>query len=147
MFDNTRTFSLVNNVTRINLVDPSELHDQHLVAEYREIFMVGSSLQRSLVSPTWKNKKLPPQFTLNKGHVSFFYDKGLYLYNRYLALCNEMRARGMNPDPARVFKVEQWPDDLFNDWVPSEADRNVVRDRIAIRIAKKPDWYRKTAPI
>ena len=40
-------------MTRINLVDPSELSDQHLVAEYREIFMVGRSLQRSLKSKNW----------------------------------------------------------------------------------------------
>ena len=41
-------------MTRINLVPPEELSDQHLIAEYREIFMVGSSLQRSLKSPNWK---------------------------------------------------------------------------------------------
>ena len=37
-------------LTRINLVEPSELTDQHLIAEYREIFMVGGSLKRTLVS-------------------------------------------------------------------------------------------------
>jgi len=46
-------------VTRINLVPTEELSDQHLVAEYREIFMVGSSLQRSLGSPNWeKNQEI-----------------------------------------------------------------------------------------
>ena len=45
-------------MTRINLVPTEELADQHLVAEYRELFMVGSSLQRSLRSPRWNiNKK------------------------------------------------------------------------------------------
>ena len=29
-------------MTRINIIHPNELTDQHLVAEYREIFMVGS---------------------------------------------------------------------------------------------------------
>ena len=62
-------------MTRINIIDPAELHDQHLVAEYREIFMVGSSLQRSLKSANWDPKNIPVSFTLNKGHVSFFYDK------------------------------------------------------------------------
>ena len=62
-------------MTRINLVPVEELADQHLVAEYREIFMVGSSLQRSLASPNWeKNKKtIPNQFTLNTGHVTVSY--------------------------------------------------------------------------
>ena len=65
-------------MTRINLVPPEELSDQHLVAEYREIFMVGSSLQRSLGSPNWEKtkKSIPKQFTLNKGHVKFFLRQG-----------------------------------------------------------------------
>jgi hypothetical protein len=32
-------------MTRINIVPTEELADQHLVAEYRELFMVGSALQ------------------------------------------------------------------------------------------------------
>jgi len=38
-------------MTRINIIPTEELADQHLVAEYREMFMVGSALQRSLKSP------------------------------------------------------------------------------------------------
>ena len=59
-------------MTRINIIHPSELTDQHLIAEYRELFMVGSSLQRSLKSPSWNPNKIPKKFTLNKGHVTFF---------------------------------------------------------------------------
>ena len=96
-------------MTRINLVPPEELSDQHLVAEYREIFMVGSSLQRSLRSPNWEKtkKSIPKQFTLNKGHVKFFYDKGKYLSERYDELIKEMKRRKMSPDPSRTFKKEQ----------------------------------------
>jgi len=132
-------------MTRINIVDPTELMDQHLVAEYREIFMVGSSLARSLRSPNWKLSNIPTVFTLGKGHVSFFYDKGEYLVLRYAAIIKEMKARGMNPDPARVFKHEQWPASLYNGWKPTEADKDIVRKRIEERIALKPAWYRKTA--
>ena len=65
-------------MTRINLIKPAELSDQHLIAEYREIFMVGSALQRSIRSSMWERTKkcLPSNFTLNKGHVKFFYNKG-----------------------------------------------------------------------
>ena len=72
-------------MTRINIVPTEELSDQHLVAEYREIFMVGSSLQRSLKSPNWPKKKisLPETFTLNAGHVSFFYNKGSFVNNQH----------------------------------------------------------------
>ena len=135
-------------MTRINIIPPEELQDQHLVAEYRELFMVGSSLVRSLRSPNWDPvKKIPKKFTLNKGHVSFFYDKGLYLYNRYNELIDEMKRRGMNPDPERTFKRDQWPDDLFNDWQPSAEDQAITRERIALRISEKPEWYRKTKGI
>ena len=131
-------------MTRINLVPITELSDQHLVAEYREIFMVGPSLQRSLKSPNWNKTKetLPKEFTLNKGHVKFFYNKGKYLYNRYLELIKEMKNRGMNPDPLRKFKREQWPDELFNDWMPSANDLEIIRERIQLRIKQKPNWYR-----
>ena len=131
-------------MTRINLVPITELSDQHLVAEYREIFMVGPSLQRSLKSPNWNKTKetLPKEFTLNKGHVKFFYNKGKYLYNRYLELIKEMKNRGMRPDPLRKFKREQWPDELFNDWMPSAKDLEIKRERIQLRIKQRPNWYR-----
>jgi|TARA_R110000824_G_scaffold252742_1_gene441466 deoxyribonuclease (pyrimidine dimer) len=131
-------------MTRINLVPISELADQHLVAEYREIFMVGSSLQRSLKSPNWIKTKdsLPKEFTLNKGHVKFFYNKGKYLYNRYLDLVEEMKNRGMSPDPLRKFKRGQWPDELFQDWIPNDRDLLIIRERIQLKIQQKPNWYR-----
>ncbi len=133
-------------MTRINLVDPNELADQHLVAEYREIFMVGPALQRSLKSPNWNKTKetLPKEFTLNGGHVKFFYNKGKYLHKRYEELIEEMKSRGMNPDPSRTFKREQWPDDLYNDWLPTTKDLEIIRERITQRINQKPDWYRWT---
>ena len=133
-------------MTRINIIPPTELADQHLVAEYRELFMVGSSLARSLKSPNFSKNKLkwPTKFTLNTGHVSFFYNKGLYLDIRYQQLVQEMKDRGMNPDPSRTFKRHQWPDDLYLDWVPTTTDQAIVRERIALRISAKPDWYRYT---
>ena len=135
-------------MTRINIIPTEELADQHLVAEYREMFMVGSALQRSIKSPNWeKNKKTWPEtFTLNTGHVKFFYNKGEYLHKRYDELVSEMKRRGMKPDPTRVFKREQWPDELYLDWEPTETEQLIVRQRIQERIAVKPDWYRWTKP-
>ena len=131
-------------MTRINLVNPKELTDQHLVAEYREIFMVGSSLQRSMKSKSWNKtiKNIPKEFTLNKGHVTFFYNKGKYLDLRYTKLVNEMKRRGMKPDPKRTFKKSQWPIYLYNDWKPKAKDLQIIRKRIDEKINLKPDWYR-----
>ena len=131
-------------MTRINLINPNELSDQHLIAEYREIFMVGSALQRSLKSINWNEtrSKLPTKFTLNKGHVKFFYNKGEYLNKRYLKIVNEMKKRGMKPDPQRKFKKEQWPNEFYNDWEPEENDLKIIRDRISDKLSQKPNWYR-----
>ena len=136
-------------MTRINLIKPSELSDQHLIAEYREIFMVGSSLQRSINSGSWERTKenLPKEFTLNIGHVKFFYNKGKYLHKRYLDLINEMKSRGMKPDPKRIFKKEQWPNDLYKDWEPKDKDLELIRKRIEEKINQKPHWYKWTKAI
>ncbi len=131
-------------MTRINIVNPSELTDQHLIAEYREIFMVGSALQRSLKSKNWNMSSIPKRYKLNEGHVKFFYDKGEYLSKRYDQLITEMKLRGMKPDTSRVFKREQWPNKLYNDWMPRVEDYKIIRKRIEEKIAMKPDWYRKT---
>ena len=131
-------------MTRINLINPGELSDQHLVAEYREIFMVGSSLQRSMKSKSWSKtiNNIPKNFTLNKGHVTFFYNKGKYLDKRYQKLVNEMKKRGMNPNPDRKFKKDQWPKELYNDWQPIQKDYEIIRKRIDEKVSLKPGWYR-----
>ncbi|WP_320677335.1 pyrimidine dimer DNA glycosylase/endonuclease V [Prochlorococcus sp. MIT 1300] len=131
-------------MTRINLVCPRELSDQHLLAEYREIFMVGSALQRSLKAKSWNKtiKELPQEFTLNKGHVKFFYNKGKYLHKRYISLIKEMQLRGMKTDPNRKFKRDQWPNELYNDWAPNAKDLRIIRERIKLKIDQKPEWYR-----
>ena len=73
-------------MTRINIVPVQELFDQHLMAEYREITMVPAALNRTLNSKRGLDKKkIPKKYTLNKGHVYFFYNKGLYLHKRYMA--------------------------------------------------------------
>jgi len=134
-------------MTRINIIPPLELTDQHLVAEYREIFMIGPSLQRSLKSKNWNKDKIPTQYTLNKGHVMFFYDKGRYLYNRYDQLRNEMINRNMNPNPDRIFPLEHFPLDYQNDWSPRLVDFDIARERIDLRISQRSNWYRYNGKI
>ena len=132
-------------MTRINIIPVSNLTDQHLIAEYREITMVPAALKRTLNSKAGFSKKnIPTRFTLNTGHVYFFYDKGLYLHKRYNELVKEMVSRGFNPDFKRIFPKDIFPSELFNDWIPSSEEQELVRDRITEKIAMKPNWYRKT---
>ena len=133
-------------MTRINIIDVSELTDQHLIAEYREITMVPGSLRRTLVSKIgYQESKLPDRYTLNSGHVYFFYNKGKYLHKRYDELIREMRLRGFKPSVDRVFPIDIFKDNgLYNDWLPNIEDYKIIRERIKQKINMKPEWYRKT---
>ena len=132
-------------MTRINIIPPQELTDQHLIAEYREITMVPGSLNRTLNSKVgFKKEKVGKVFTLNTGHVYFFYDKGEYLDKRYDELILEMKGRGFKPDPNRKFPKHIFPKHLYNDWEPTIIAQELIRKRIALRISKRPEWYRKT---
>lgn len=107
-------------MTRINIIPVSDLTDQHLIAKYREITMVPAALTRTLNSKSGFSKnKISTKFTLNTGHVYFFYDKGLYLHKRYNSLVKEMTLRGFKPDVKRLFPKEIFPPELFNDWTPN----------------------------
>ena len=132
-------------MTRINIIPVEELTDQHLIAEYREITMVPAALKRTLSSKVGLRKeKISKRYTLNTGHVYFFYDKGLYLYKRYQEIITEMKGRGFNPNPARRFPKDVFPDYLYNDWMPSLDEQKIIRKRIEEKINMKPGWYRHT---
>lgn len=144
-------------MTRINLVPPSELSDQHLFAEWREIKMVPKALRRSLralLSLSHRPEellldRLPKEFTLGTGHVMFFYDKGEYLHDRYGRLTYELIKRGINCnlqarlDLDGVFSAL---DARFNrNYMPTPEALTLIRIRIAEKIAMKPSWYRWSA--
>ena len=122
-------------MTRINIIPVSELADQHLIAEYREITMVPAALKRTLRSKVGLRKeRISKKYTLNTGHVYFFYDKGLYLNNRYQEIITEMKSRGFNPDPNRKFPKHIFPKHLYNDWMPSYDEQKIIRQRIQEKI-------------
>lgn len=126
-------------MTRINLIDPSILTDQHLTAERVETTMALASARRSLTSKG--GLKTSDYYTLGAGHVVFFHCRLGYLKRRFRELSREMRRRGMNPS-------SPWPDDswalpeMFRDYQPTAADMKVILPRIRERLLKKPEWYR-----
>jgi deoxyribonuclease (pyrimidine dimer) len=132
-------------MTRINLVDPQELYDQHLIAERREIRLLCANFERSKRSKNGiQTTRIPKKFTLNSGHCLFFYNKGQYLHKRFEALTQEMINRGFQPDTSLHFPQDIWPSHLYNDWAPTEEDKAIVRERINLRLSQRPGWYRKT---
>lgn len=44
--------------------------------------------------------------------------------------------------PKLEFPLDLWPLELFNDWEPTIEAKNIVRERIALRVAQRPNWYR-----
>ena len=126
-------------MTRINTVDVKVLTDQHLMAEYRELPMVLAAARRS------RPEKFVPshEYTLNKGHVKFFYDKRAWLESRYSHLINELRNRGYNINPeSRVVEFSNLDKFPQTPWAPNIRDIGTNRARLVERIAAKPRWYR-----
>jgi len=117
-------------MTRINCGIPVvELVDKHLLAEAREIKRIPNCVSRG----RYNINNIPKQFTLGKGHVAFFYNKLKYLQNRYEELYNECKHRN--------FKVSYWggswddvPEELMNDYTPTERDKIIIRERINERL-------------
>ena len=119
-------------MTRINVgIDPSELNMKMLMAEHREIKRIPNCVKKGRFSMVGQ----PIEFTLNTGHVKFFYDKLGYLKNRYERMYNECVKRGFNV---------QYFGDAFdgidkkymNDYTETERDRQLILERIKLRLSK-----------
>lgn len=88
-------------MTRINVICPSMLLDQHLLAELRELPRIGS-LVRNYVEKgkgyqhAYDLAIKQEHYTLGTGHVTFFYNKGDLLYQRYKELHKEASRRAFN---------------------------------------------------
>jgi deoxyribonuclease (pyrimidine dimer) len=132
-------------MTRINSnLDPKTLKRAHLIAEYREITMVPAALRRSLRTKSKADviKSIPQKFTLNAGHVKFFYDKQLFLKTRFIRLCMEMNRRGYKFDHMRGVAFSGFDNEFYNSWNSTPADDEIVKERIAFRISQKPHLYK-----
>lgn len=75
-------------MTRINLVPPAELCDQHLLAEHRELTRIPNAVAKG----RFALRGQPADYVLGTGHVRFFFDKLAFLKTRYDALHAECRA-------------------------------------------------------
>ena len=132
-------------MTRINSdLDPKTLKRMHLVAELREITMVPAALRRSLRTrlPEDIIKGIPKKFTLNKGHVTFFYDKIAFLHRRFSRLAEEMERRGYTPDWQRGQAFYGFEPMWLNSWESTLEDDAIVLERINFRISQKPHLYK-----
>lgn len=115
-------------MTRINCIPVSELTDQHLLAEYRELPRL-SKLAR-LPNP---KEVFPLNYKMGTGHVKFFYDKGEYLRRRFEdEIVPEMLSRGFNPQYT-TYKLHTHAE-LNRDWQPTIDDEMINASRINDRL-------------
>lgn len=134
-------------MTRINLVQVTDLADQHLFAEWREIKMIVPAAIRSLraTAPFNIYERISPVYTLNAGHVTFFYNKLIFLKDRFDKLTDELHQRSFDITP---FDFENEDYEFVWDrmhqikWQPTKKDIQVNIDRIAERLKERPSWYR-----
>lgn len=113
-------------MTRINLVHPSKLSDKHLIAEYRELPRVFALSRKA----QWDGKKrhIPAEYTLGNGHVTFFYDKLLFVKKRQESLIKECLKRGFKIQHTTVDEGLQH-ESCMNDYTPTD-------EAIALNIAR-----------
>lgn len=126
-------------MTRINLIEPRELHRTHLIAEYRELPRVLTLSARAYKAKRTINA--PKEYVLGKGHMLFFYDKLMFLHNRYSSLLMEMERRGYNTNDNMVNSILlnflEAPMCLYNDYKPTEKAIELNRQRINLRLKEK----------
>lgn len=122
-------------MTRVNLINPKELYDQHLLSEHREIKRIPNVIK----SGKYIYSDIPKNYVLWKWHVKFFYDKLKFLHKRYNLLYKECLNRN--------FKVENYeesflnlPPNLYNDFFPTE--ENIELNKKRLKEKYKANFYR-----
>ena len=120
-------------MTRRNVgIQPVELNNQHLIAEHREIKRIPNCIAKG----KYNMDGIPNKFKLGTGHVKFFYNKLLYLKNRYISLYNECIKRGFNVQNY-IGAWDNIPQELMNDYKPTYTDRLIIQERIYDRTINK----------
>lgn len=130
-------------MTRINCVPVEELTREHLIAEYRELPRVSGLIWK------WYNKThakilgmdvfvspvAPKAYTMGKGHVKFFYDKGEWLRKRFEEeIVPEMQRRGYTTNHT---KYRLHPEGYNLNWEPNHEAISISRQRIEERLGVK----------
>lgn len=119
-------------MTRINLVPPRELCDQHLLAEHRELTRIPNAVAKG----KFNLQGQPDDYKLGEGHVRFFFNKMTFLKKRYDALHQECLVRGFN---VQYIFPQDLPKDpnLWLDYHPTETALALNRERIELRMPAK----------
>lgn len=140
-------------MTRINLgVGAHELCDQHLLAEYRELPRIRGLLFQTIERGSPLRSRIPSTFSLGKGHMLFFLNKGAFLQKRWEGLVRELRLRGVSLSFMTWRDYPSVYDDIFllHDIGPEEQarGRTILLPRLVGRLltARKPPTWKLREP-
>lgn len=122
-------------MTRVNVIPVEELHDKHLIAEYREIPRIVNLVRKNLEKKNIFDmlKEIPDSYRLGTGHVNFFKNKLHYIKDRHELLKIEGKKRGFNLTSINI-NLEGIPDCLCKNFKPDNDSIFLNRKRIEERL-------------
>lgn len=126
-------------MTRINSAIPVKyLTDEMLLAEHREIKRLPSVLSKAIQCNSVS--KVPNKFCLGTGHVKFFLNKMLFIFNRYKIIKDECELRKFNITDysSNFLNID---DKYMNDYTPTEGEYSLLKERITERINNSNKQY------
>ena len=120
-------------MTRINsAISVKCLTDEHLLAEHREIKRLPACYLKAKTSGALK--RIPKEFKLGTGHVTFFLDKFSFTYMRYKAIHTECLRRGFQvTDYSDLWRVIE-PTSQWKSYEPTKEEQELLIQRITERI-------------
>ena len=130
-------------MTRINLEPVSELSDQHLIAEYRELPRIFNLV----LNAQYKGKypldfKISDTYLLGTGHVTFFYDKLIFLQRRLKEITEECIKRKFNIANKNDYSLALFNKEWLNDYIPTLKEIEISRKRIQEKLNSHPKFYK-----
>ena len=127
-------------MTRINLVPPQELSDQHLIAEYHEL---PRCIKQKIDISDASDK-----YILGKGHMKWAKKHTVFLLIRFSDLWVEMLFRGFHPRHTPhsliLYAMENTHSQEWYTYTPTYMDIELSRNRLIERYNKNPSFYRWT---
>lgn len=136
-------------MTRINTIDPRDLTNEWLLAEFIELLRIPNKI----ISGKTKLclKRIPANYRMGTGHEIFFHDKLKWLHMRHDKIKLECIKRGININISYKFDYDSLPVHtkmfFYNDWTPSAQDHAALIERLQERFNLRKKAYTFTSVI
>jgi hypothetical protein len=140
-------------MTRINVVAVTELNNQHLMAEYKEITRpfnkVIARIEKYGLTKALDNVNIPDKYVLGKGHESFFFNKLSWLFSRYKEVYTACINRGFSVDWNKFEEIRNSilislaRTQYWNDYTPTYEDKYVNMTRLIKNHSKNNEDIRE----